>query len=206
MISRLLTHLRYVEFKGDRSSFLQELNQKTKQFQGGTALTWAIVRREPSIGRLLLAVDPDNIDISQRDIDQAEALEEQLDYLIYDLKRIRKAQEERRPEKQKLLNAYNQSRQRYEHHNRWSERAAQFLAFTTGLLSVVGVAMPDTPVEPTQVVIAAFISLVTWYFSGVKKAAEEERSKVVHSLITEKGFFDEPAEIDKALETKEGPN
>lgn len=205
VISKLLTHLRYVEFKGDRTAFLRELNQKTNQWDGATALSWAIGRHEPSIARLLLAVDPDNIDISQRDIDLAEELEERLDYLVYDLKRTRREQETRRTEKQRILGTYDQSKQRYERYNRWSERAAQFLAFTTGTLSLVGLFVPAVPIEPTQVILAAFISVVTWYFSGVKESAEDERSEAVHSLITEKGFFDEPAEIDKAVQEMDSP-
>lgn len=188
VISKLLTHLRYVEFKGDRNAFLQELNQKTKQLGGATALGWAIVRHEPSIARLLLAVDPDNIDISPTDLEEAERREGQLDYLIYDLKRIQREQASRRAEKQRLLGTYNHSKQRYEQYNLWAERAAQFLAFATGVLSLLGAFIAELSIEPIQVVIAAFISLVTWYFSGMKTNAEDERSQVVYDLITEKGF------------------
>ena len=202
VISKLLTHLRYVELKGDRGAFLEELNNKIAAWQvgGGTALSWAINRQEPSIARLLLAVDPDNIDISDEDIDKAETNEQNLDYLVGDLKRARKKQQKRKLAKQRILEDYNKSKNSFNNYNLWSERATQFLAFTTGALSLLGVFFSGIPIEPAQVVLAAFISVITWYLSNVKKSAEDSRNKAVFSLITENGFFDEPNEIDKAVE------
>lgn len=201
VLSKLLTHLRYVEFKGDRGGFLNELNHKVAGWQGGgTALSWAILRYRPSIARLLIAVDPDNIYISDEDISRAEVDEKGLDYLVGDLKRTRHEQEKRTSDKKKILSAYNESKQNYSFYNLWSERAAQFLAFTTGLLSLLGVFIAGVPVEPATIILASVISVVTWYLSGLKQTAEDSRNKAVYSLITENGFFDEPNEIDKALE------
>lgn len=201
VISKLLTHLRYVEFKGDRGGFLNELNHKVAGWQGGgTALSWAILQYRPSIARLLIAVDPDNIDISDEDISRAEADEKGLDYLVGDLKRTRREQEKRKSDRRSILRVYHEAKRNFSFYNLWSERAAQFLAFATGLLSLLGVFIAGIPVEPTQIVLASVVSVITWYLSRAKDTAEESRSKAVYSLITENGFFDEPNEIDKALE------
>ncbi len=202
VISKLLTHLRYVEFKGDRGAFLEEVNHKIANWQvgGGTALSWAINRRQPSIARLILAVDPDNIDISDEDIRKAEADEKGLDYLAGDLKWTRKQQEQRKADRKRMLSAYNKSKQDYSYYNLWSERATQFLALTTGLVAFTGVFVSSIPVKPTNIVLATFISVLTWYLSRVKRTAEAKRNKAVYRLITENGFYDEPNEIDKAVE------